>query len=83
MPIKEALQKRIDNIENKMRYYRTAILTIASGVIWSVYAIMEHKADEKILILSGVGIVVFVLILIRLKSLEADVEELIKKLEEC
>jgi drug/metabolite transporter (DMT)-like permease len=78
---KEALQKRIDNLENKMRYYRTILLTLASAIVWSVYAIMEHKADSKILILSGVGIVLFLAVLIRLKSYEIETAELIEELE--
>ena len=74
---KEALQKRIDNLENKMRYYRTILLTLATGIVWSVYAIMEHKADNKILILSGVGVILFLIVLLRLKSYEIETNELI------
>ncbi len=42
---------------------------------------MEQKADSKILILSGVGTVLFLVALIRLKMFEVEIEELIEELE--
>ncbi len=78
---KEAIQKRIDNLENKARYYRTMLLTLASAIVWSIYAIMENKADSKILILSGIGAILFLVALVRLKTFEIEIEELIEKLE--
>jgi len=78
---KESLQKKIDNLENKLKYYRTIILTISSGLIWSVYAIMEDKADLKILTLVGAGIIVFIFMLIKVKSYEIEIDELIENLE--
>ena len=81
MSKKESLQKRIDNLENKIKYYRAVILTIASGIVWSVYAIMENKADNKIIILSAVGIVIFIFAVIKIKNYESYVDELIEMLE--
>ena len=78
---KESLQKKIDNLENKAKYYRTIVLTISSGLIWSIYAIMKNKADLKILILVGAGIVVSIFMLIRLKSYEIEIDELIEHLK--
>jgi len=52
-----------------------------SGVIWSIYAILEHKSSDKILILSIIGLVVFVFIVIRIKSLDLKQNDLIEKLE--
>jgi len=77
----ESLQKKIDNLENKAKHYRTVILTVASGLVWSVYAIIENKADLKILTLVGAGVVVSLFMLIRLKSYEIEIDELIEELK--
>ena len=77
----ESLQKKIDNLENKAKHYRTVILTVVSGLIWSAYAIIENKADLKILTLVGAGVVVSLFMLIRLKSYEIEIDELIEELK--
>ena len=79
---KEAFQKRIDYLDSKAKFFRSTILALISAIIWSVYAIIEGKVGQEIFVLSGAGLVVFILILIRIKSLEIKIEELINKLEE-
>ncbi len=78
---KEKLQKEIDVLEGKIRFFRNAILTIVSAIVWVAYAIIENKADEKILILAGVGSVVLIFIFIRVKSLENKEIWLFEELE--
>ena len=48
---KEALQKKIDKLDRKLKFYYSIIFAILSGIVWSVYAIMENKVDYKIVIL--------------------------------
>jgi len=79
--IKEALQKKIDQIEGKLRFFRNALLALISAIVWSAYAILEKKAGTEIIILSGVGFVVLVFLFIRIKSLEIKEEKFIIELE--
>ena len=81
MGIKEALQKKIDQIEGKLRFFRNALLALISAIVWSAYAILEKKAGTEIIILSGVGFVVLVFLFIRIKSLEIKEEKFIIELE--
>ena len=77
----ESLQKQIDRLDRILKFYQSLIIAIMSGVVWSIYALLENKADEKIIILSGVGIVVFIFLATRIKSLDLKQNELIEKLE--
>jgi len=78
---KESLQKRIDYIEGKLRFFRNALLGLISAIIGTIYAIMEHKAGKEVFILSGVGLVVLLFVFIRIKSLENKQENLLNELE--
>jgi len=75
----DKLNKQIDKIEGKIRFFRNVLLTIISGLVWSIYAILENKVGTEILVLSIVGAIVF--IFIRVKSLEIKQDNLIDALE--
>ena len=77
----ESLRERISQIEGKLRFFRNAILAIMTGLVWSVYALIEKKAGREILILAGIGFVVATVIFLRIKSLEAKQSWLIDELE--
>jgi len=77
----ESIQKRIDRLDRILKFYQSLIIAIMSGIVWSIYALLESKADNKIIILAGVGIVVFVFVATRIKSLDLKQNELIDKLE--
>ena len=78
---KESLQKKIDQIENNLKHLRALLLALYSGLVWVIYAIMEHKAGKEILILGGVGIIITFSIFLRTKFLENEVDNLIEQLE--
>ncbi len=59
----------IDRIEGKIRFFRNSLLAIISGLVWSIYAILENKVGSEIFIF------------IRVKTLEIEQEVLIDKLE--
>ena len=46
---KESLQKSIDRLDRIAKFYQSLILAILSGIIWSIYALLENKADKKII----------------------------------
>jgi len=57
MAKKENLQKQIDYLLVKIRFYDTILIALFTGIVWSIYAIMENKVNINILVLDGVGIV--------------------------
>jgi hypothetical protein len=77
----DKLNKQIDKLEGKIRFFRNALLTIISGLVWSIYAILENKVGTEILVLSIVGAIVLIFIFIRVKSLEIKQDNLIDELE--
>ncbi len=77
----DKLNKQIDALEGKIRFFRNAILAFISGLVWSIYAILEKKAGIELLILSSVGTIVLVFIFVRVKSLEIKQSYLIEALE--
>jgi len=78
----ESLQKKIDKIDRDVKYIQNIILVVMSSIIWSVYAILENKADEKILILSIPGAIVFIFLITLWIIKDVEQEKLIQKLEE-
>jgi len=77
----DKLNKQIDKLEGKIRFFRNALLTIISGLVWSIYAMLENKVGTEILVLSIVGAIVLIFIFIRVKSLEIKQDNLIDELE--
>ncbi len=78
---KEVLQKRIDQLDRKLKFYYSIIFAIISAIVWSIYAIMERKTDNKIIVLSFSGLIITVLVAVIIRNLEKKQNELIKKLE--
>jgi len=78
---KESLQEYGNFIRDKIKFHYTILLALFSSLTWSVYALLEKKADEKLLILFGVGVILFIFIIIRLKGFYKEEEEIIEKLE--
>jgi len=78
---KEALQKQIDQLDRKLKFYYSIIFAILSAIVWSIYAIMENKADYKVIFLSFTGILISIFVAFIIRKLEKLQNKLIKKLE--
>lgn len=79
---KEQIQKEIDVIEGKVRFFRNAILALVSALVWVIYAILEKKVGRELLVLAGIGAVVLMFLFIRTKSLERKQYWLLDALKE-
>jgi len=77
----ESLKEKIRQIEGKIRFFRNAILAIVSGLVWAAYHFAEGRSGKEILVFTGIGIVVLIYALIRVKSLETKEDWLIEELE--
>ena len=81
MSKKERIQKEIDRLEKYSKFYLNTILAILSGIVWSVYAILEGKSDLKIVILSSVGVIVVIFLIFKIKFVEVEEDRLLEELE--
>jgi len=77
----ESLQKRIDKIDRSIRYIQNIILALLTGIVWSIYALMESKVDNKIVVLSGVGVVALIFFVTLWVKESNREDELIEELE--
>ena len=80
--MKEYLSKSFDRNERIIKFYYTIILAVSSALVWSIYAIMEQKADMQILNLDFLGIFVFIFYIIKIKILEQKQNIILDKLKE-
>ena len=81
MSRKDMLPKEFDKIERSIKFYQSLIIAILGGIVWSIYAIIENKASDKIIILSSIGIVIFIFIVIKIKSLNVKEDDILEELE--
>ena len=77
----DSIKEKIRQIEGKIRFFRNAILAIISGLVWSAYAFFEEKVGKEIFVFAGIGVVVLIYALIRVKSLETKEDWLIEELK--
>ena len=79
----EALQKKIDQIADKVRHLRYIVFALVSTLIGLVFGISQGKIIENIMtnLLLVLGTVIFVIISIIIKLEEDKRNTLIEKLE--
>jgi len=82
MAEKEKLQKEIDRLERYARFYLNILLAVLTGIVWSIYAILENKVGEDIFILSGIGFIVAIFIGLKIHSIDYKEDELLEKLKD-
>jgi hypothetical protein len=78
---KDRLQKEIERLERYARFYQNMLLAVLCGIVWSIYAILENKANSDIIILAGVGLVLSIFISLKIKAIDYEQDELLDKLE--
>ncbi len=81
MAKKENLQKQIDYLLVKIRFYDTILIALFTGIVWSIYAIMENKVNINILVLDGVGIVSATIFSFRKILLDREIHKIFEDLE--
>ena len=81
MAKKENLQKQIDYLLVKIRFYDTILIALFTGIVWSIYAIMENKVNINILVLDGVGIVLVFGFIFKLILLDKEIQDKFEQLE--
>jgi len=74
-------EKEFDFLNEKLKFYRNVLLAVATGIIIVVYGVLNKKVESESLYLAGVGIIVFLGVLIKIKILEKNIYSLIKEQE--
>jgi len=73
---KEKYQKEIERLERYAKFYLNMLLAILSGVVWSIYAILEN-----IIVLSISRLILAFFIVLRIKIIDKNQDKLLEKLE--
>ena len=81
MSQKDVLQKKIDRLERYAKFYLSMLLAILGGIVWSIYAILEKKANTDIIILAVIGAIIAIFIVLKIKTIDIQEDELLEKLE--
>ena len=84
MSEKEKLQKRLDLLIDKMRFWRYVIFADISSIIGMLYTYSQNKLilNNFVLFLMGAGVLLLMLSFKRLKSLSDDFDVYLTKLGE-
>jgi len=84
MSEKEKLQKRLDLLIDKMRFWRYVIFADISSIIGMLYTYSQNKLilNNFVLFLMGAGVLLLMLSFKRLKSLSDDFDIYLTKLGE-
>ncbi|GEM_PF-3549862 len=78
---KEKLQKEIERLERYARFYQNILLAILSGIVWSIYAILEKKVSNDIILLTGIGLIIAIFVSFKIKSIDKHQDRLLKDLK--
>jgi len=78
---KEKYQKEIERLERYAKFYLNMLLAILTGVVWSIYAILEKKVNSDIIVLSICGLILAFFIVLRIKIIDKNQDKLLEKLE--
>ena len=81
MSKKDTLQKKIDRLEKYSKFYLNIILAVLTGIVWSIYALLEKKAGKDIIILSGMGVIILIFLGLKIKTIDMQEDELLDELE--
>ena len=72
-------EKEIDFLIEKLKFYRNVLLAVSTGIIIVVYGVLNKKVLIESLYLAGIGVIVFLGLMIRIKFLEKKIYLLIKE----
>ena len=80
---KEKLQKELDLLLEKMRFWRYTLLAVISAIVGMAFSISQNKIEMSaaVTLFSFAGFVVSVIAVKRLSSIDKEYRELLEELE--
>ena len=81
---KEKLQKKLDFILEKLRFWRNIIFAVVSAIVGIIFAVNQGKIEATItlIVLVFLGVVVLIISLMRLSKLTKEFNILLDELGE-
>ena len=77
----DALDKKIEVLKEDIKFYRTLLFALLSGMVWTMFALIAHKVESDILILDVIGNIFLIYVGLRIKFLKKEQDNLIDELE--
>jgi threonine/homoserine/homoserine lactone efflux protein len=77
----DALDKKIEMLKEDIKFYRTLLFALLSGMVWTMFALIAHKVESDILILDVIGNIFLIYVGLRIKFLKKEQDNLIDELE--
>jgi len=77
----DALDKKIEILKEDIKFYRTLLFALLSGMVWTMFALIAHKVESDILILDVIGNIFLIYVGLRIKFLKKEQDNLIDELE--
>jgi len=78
MALKESIDKELNSINEKIKFYRNVLFALWSGLVWLIY----NSIGAKLVYMLFAGIMLVIGVIIRLKFLETKERTLIEKLKD-
>ena len=80
---KEKLQKELDLLLEKMRFWRYTLLAVISAIVGMAFSVSQGKIEigSEVTFFSFAGFVVSVIAVKRLSSIDKEYRELLEELE--
>ena len=78
MALKDSIDKELNSINEKIKFYRNVVFAIVSGIVWNSY----NGDGAKMIYTNLVGVFALFVFNIRIKFLETKEKELIEELKD-
>jgi len=78
MALKDSIDKELDSIKEKIKFYRNVLFAVVSGIVWNSY----NGDGAKMVYTNLVGIIALIIVNVRIKFLETREKELIERLKD-
>jgi len=78
MALKDSIDKELNSINEKIKFYRNVVFAIVSGIVWNSY----NGDGAKMIYTNLVGVIALFVFNIRIKFLETKEKELIEELKD-
>ena len=78
MALKDSIDKELNSINEKIKFYRNVLFAVVSGIVWNSY----NGNGAKMIYTNIVGIIALIIVNIRIKFLETKEKELIEMLKD-
>ena len=81
MGVKDSIQKEIDFLDRKARFYQSLLLALIGGVVWTIFSFVEKKVDIFAIYFDIIGVIIVIGLYKYITKIDKEQLKLIKKLK--